>query len=155
MPMILSQKIENIKNNKLQIDNLIAMQKAELKPVLTDVSLAIIVYKWLLDITTSDKQNLKGYYSTKEYFILIIMALYSPSVYINNITPREKNINKTIADIIKVNRTSVSTTKNRLKGLYEVDRTFRNNLDYIYSKIIEKINQYNLAANNGNEKDKG
>lgn len=153
--MILSQKIENIKNNKLQIDNLIAMQKAELKPVLTDVSLAIIVYKWLLDITTSDKQNLKGYYSTKEYFILIIMALYSPSVYINNITPREKNINKTIADIIKVNRTSVSTTKNRLKGLYEVDRTFRNNLDYIYSKIIEKINQYNLAANNGNEKDKG
>lgn len=131
-------RISDIENYKKSHDTLIERQRYVLNPIICDESKIPVIYKWIEDICNADDNiDLKSY-STRDYFIFIIVLLYSPRVFAGKVIERGKR--DIIAQTLHLSPSHITNSLRNVCSWYKLYKDFQSSTEYIYGIIINRLN---------------
>jgi len=134
----IKNRISDIENYKKTYDALMERKNLVLVPYSYDKKMIPVIYIWIEDICNKDNKIGSGKYSPKDYFILIVALLYSPRVFAGFTI--ERGIRRIIASTLNLSSTHITNSLKSVCNWYKVYADFRISVEYIYEKIINRIN---------------
>ena len=131
-------KIAEIKSIREQKSKLSEREKELAEPILTDLDMIGMLYRWFQEIISQKEIFRSGNVTQRKKFIFIILLLYSPSTLAGG---RMKNgLRDKLAEVLGVNaQTTISNNRNNLAFSYQLYKYFRQDVDWIYGEMMERI----------------
>ena len=131
-------KIAEIKSIREQKSKLSEREKELAEPILTDLDMIGMLYRWFQEIISQKEIFRSGNVTQRKKFIFIILLLYSPSTLAGG---RMKNgLRDKLAEVLGVNaQTTISNNRNNLVFSYQLYKYFRQDVDWIYGEMMERI----------------
>lgn len=131
-------EIAEIKSIREQKSKLSEREKELTKPILTDLDMIGMLYRWFQEIISQKEIFRSGDVTQRKKFIFIILLLYSPSTLAGG---RMKNgLRDKLAEVLGVNaQTTISNNRNNLVFSYQLYKYFRQDVDWIYGEMMERI----------------
>lgn len=108
-------------------------------PILTDLSLIPDIYSWFKDIVadTDSPSNPDGVMQRKK-FLFIVLFLYAPSSLAGGRLPN--GIRAELANVFPdVSPCVISNNIANVSFIYQQYKNFRQDIEYLYSQILEKL----------------
>lgn len=125
--------IKQLKIINNRIEELQKQREELLKPLLTDFSHIPDLYEWFKG------QHSPGTQCRKD-FIIVILFLYSPSTLIGG--KMKKGLREVLSNVLEVNEPSIiSNNTTEVVFLYNKQRSYREEIDYLYSKFENHVIQ--------------
>ena len=131
-------KIAEIKSIREQKSRLSEREKELTEPTLTDLEMIGTLYNWFQDIISQKEKFRVGNVTQRKKFIFIILFLYSPSTLAGG--KMKNGLRDKLAEVLGVNaQTTISNNRNNLVFSYQLYKYFRQDADWIYGEIMEKL----------------
>lgn len=136
-------EIYEIRNIKEQENALMERKKELSKPLLEDPSFIMEIYEWFNEINeVRDCSSRKNSLNTRKKFIFIIMYLYCPASLAGGIIKR--GLRKSVCKVLNMHPSSISHNCTSVSFLYQRYSDFRDSVDYIYARIVERLKDKEL-----------
>lgn len=139
-PCVMFREIEEIKSIRKQRNRILEKEKELTKPMLTDLDRIEQLYEWFKEIVSN--RNNMGWVenvSQRKKFLFIILFLYSPSTLAGD--KMRSGLRNKLAEVLGVNAKSViSDNRNNLIFSYQLYKYFRQDVDWIFNEMMQKIN---------------
>ena len=131
-------EIAEIKSIREQKSKLSEREKELTEPILTDLDMIGMLYRWFQEIISQKEIFRSGNVTQRKKFIFIILFLYSPSTLAGgNI---KNGLRDKLAEVIGVNaQTTISNNRNNLVFSYQLYKYFRQDVDWRYGEMMERI----------------
>lgn len=132
-------EIAEIKSIREQKSRLSERERELTKPTLTDLEMIGTLYEWFKEILESrDCPGRVESVTQRKKFIFIILFLYSPSALAGG--KMKNGLRDKLAEVLGVNaQTAISDNRNGLLFSYGLYRYFRQDVDWIYGGILERL----------------
>lgn len=128
--------ISEIKSIREDIARLSSLESELTRPTLSDLSLIPTIYDWVIEAAKLLPKRRKSILDKE--FIFIVLFLYSPGTLAGS--KIKLGVRKQIADSLGLNScTAVSNKCDLIVFMYKTYKYFREDLSFIYSKIMENI----------------
>ena len=115
-----------------------AREKELTEPILTDLDMIGALYRWFQEIISQKETFRVGSVTQRKKFIFIILFLYSPSTLAGG--KMKNGLRNKLADVLGVNsQTTISDNRNNLVFSYQLYKYFRQDVDWIYREMMERI----------------
>ena len=131
-------EIAEIKAIREQKSKLSEREKAQPEPILTDLDMIGMLYRWFQEIISQKEIFRSGNVTQRKKFIFIILFLYSPSTLAGG--KMKNGLRDKLAEVLGVNaQTTISNNRNNLVFSYQLYKYFRQDVDWIYGEMMERI----------------
>ena len=131
-------EIAEIKSIREQKSKLSEREKELTEPILTDLDMIGMLYRWFQEIISQKEIFRSGNVTQRKKFIFIILFLYSPSTLAGG--KMKIGLRDKMADVFGVNaQTTISNNRNNLVFSYQLYKYFRQDVDWIYGEMMERI----------------
>ena len=120
-------EIAEIKSIREQKSKLSEREKELTEPILTDLDMIGMLYRWFQEIISQKEIFRSGNVTQRKKFIFIILFLYSPSTLAGG--KMKNGLRDKLAEVLGVN---AQTT-------YQLYKYFRQDVDWIYGEMMERI----------------
>lgn len=131
-------EIAEIKSIREQKSKLSEREKELTEPTLTDLNMIETLYGWFQEIISQKGMFGLGNVTQRKKFIFIILFLYSPSTLAGG--KMKNGLRNKLAEVLGVSaQTAISDNRNNLVFSYQLYKYFRQDVDWIYGKILERL----------------
>lgn len=131
-------EIVEIKSIREQKSKLSEREKELTEPTLTDLNMIGTLYGWFQEIISQKEMFRVGNVTQRKKFIFIILFLYSPSTLAGG--KMKNGLRDKLAEVLGVNaQTTISNNRNNLVFSYQLYKYFRQDVDWIYGEIQERL----------------
>ena len=131
-------EIAEIKSIREQKSKLSEREKELTEPILTDLDMIGMLYRWFQEIISQKEIFRSGNVTQRKKFIFIILFLYSPSTLAGG--KMKNGLRDKLAEVLGVNaQTTRSNYRNNLVFSYQLYKYFRQDVDWIYGEMMERI----------------
>ena len=131
-------EIAEIKSIREQKSKLSEREKELTEPTLTDLNMIETLYGWFQEIISQKEIFRSGNVTQRKKFIFIILFLYSPSTLAGG--KMKNGLRDKLAEVLGVNaQTTISNNCNNLVFSYQLYKYFRQDVDWIYGEMMERI----------------
>ena len=131
-------EIAEIKSIREQKSKLSEREKELTEPILTDLDMIGMLYRWFQEIISQKEIFRSGNVTQRKKFIFIILFLYSPSTLAGG--KMKNGLRDKLAEVLGVNaQTTISNNCNNLVFSYQLYKYFRQDVDWIYGEMMERI----------------
>ena len=97
-----------------------------------------MLYRWFQEIISQKEIFRSGNVTQRKKFIFIILFLYSPSTLAGG--KMKNGLRDKLAEVLGVNaQTTISNNRNNLVFSYQLYKYFRQDVDWIYGEMMERI----------------
>lgn len=128
--------ISEIKSLREDISRLSARESELSQPILSNLELIPIIYGWFKEIAVDLPKRDKSILNKE--FIFIILFLYSPGTLAGG--KMKNGLRSKIGDVLGIKgKTSISDKLDTLVFYYKMYKYFRNDLNHIYTTIMNRI----------------
>ena len=128
-------EIAEIKSIREQKSKLSEREKELTEPILTDLDMIGMLYRWFQEIISQKEIFRSGNVTQRKKFILF---LYSPSTLAGG--KMKNGLRDKLAEVLGVNaQTTISNNRNNLVFSYQLYKYFRQDVDWIYGEMMERI----------------
>ena len=135
-------EIAEIKSIREQKSKLSEREKELTEPILTDLDMIGMLYRWFQEIISQKEIFRSGNVTQRKKFIFIILFLYSPSTLAGG--KMKNGLRDKLAEVLGVNaQTTISNNRNNLVFSYQLYKYFRQDVDWIYGEMMERIKPEN------------
>ena len=126
-------EIAEIKSIREQKSKLSEREKELTEPILTDLDMIGMLYRWFQEIISQKEIFRSGNVTQRKKFIL-----YSPSTLAGG--KMKNGLRDKLAEVLGVNaQTTISNNRNNLVFSYQLYKYFRQDVDWIYGEMMERI----------------
>ena len=131
-------EIAEIKSIREQKSKLSEREKELTEPTLTDLNMIETLYGWFQEIISQKEMFRLGNVTQRKKFIFIILFLYSPSTLAGG--KMKNGLRNKLAEVLGVSaQTAISDNLNYLVFSYQLYKYFRQDVDWIYGEILERL----------------
>jgi hypothetical protein len=131
-------EITEIKSIREQKSKLSEREKELTEPTLTDLDMIGTLYGWFQEIISQKEMFRVGNVTQRKKFIFIILFLYSPSTLAGG--KMKNGLRNKLGEVLGINaQTVISDNRNSLVCSYQLYKYFRQDVDWIYGEIMEKL----------------
>lgn len=131
-------EITEIKSIREQKSKLSEREKELTEPTLTDLDMIGTLYGWFQEIISQKEMFRVGNVTQRKKFIFIILFLYSPSTLAGG--KMKNGLRNKLGEVLGINaQTVISDNRNSLVFSYQLYKYFRQDVDWIYGEIMEKL----------------
>lgn len=124
--------IKQLKIINNRIEELQKQKEELLKPLLADFSYIPSLYEWFKGV-----HHAPGTQCRKD-FIIMILFLYSPATLMGG--KMKKGLREVLSSVLEVNEPSIiSNNTTEVVFLYNKQRSYRDEIDYLYSKFENHV----------------
>ena len=96
------------------------------------------LYRWFQEIISQKETFRVGNVTQRKKFIFIILFLYSPSTLAGG--KMKNGLRNKLAEVLGVSaQTAISDNRNNLVFSYQLYKYFRQDVDWIYGEILERL----------------
>ena len=131
-------EIAEIKSIREQKSKLSEREKELTEPILTDLDMIGMLYRWFQEIISQKEIFRSGNVTQRKKFIFIILFLYSPSTLAGG--KMKNGLRDKLAEVLGVTaQTTRSTNRKNLVFSDPLYKYFRQDVDWIYGEMMERI----------------
>ena len=131
-------EIAEIKSIREQKSKLSEREKELTEPILTDLDMIGMLYRWFQEIISQKEIFRSGNVTQRKKFIFIILFLYSPSTLAGG--KMKNGLRDKLAEVLGVNaQTTISYYRIYLVFSFQLYKYFRQDVDWIYGEMMERI----------------
>lgn len=146
---IILEKINEIEILCQQEAELSERRKLLLKPVLHDVGLIPVIYKWFVEMCKCEAYKRCDIMESRRQFIIIIIYLYSPQKLTGG--KMKKGIRDVIQDTLNLSTpTLISNNSKDLLFMYKTYIPFQNSTDWLCEQILNRLKEAKYMRVEGN-----
>ena len=127
-------EIAEIKSIREQKSKLSEREKELTEPILTDLDMIGMLYRWFQEIISQKEIFRSGNVTQRKKFIFIILFLYSPSTLAGG---KMKNGLRNKLGVSA--QTAISDNRNNLVFSYQLYKYFRQDVDWIYGEMMKRL----------------
>ena len=131
-------EIAEIKSIREQKSKLSEREKELTEPILTDLDMIGMLYRWFQEIISQKEIFRSGNVTQRKKFIFIILFFFFLSTLAGG--KMKNGLRDKLAEVLGVNaQTTISNNRNNLVFSYQLYKYFRQDVDWIYGEMMERI----------------